>query len=519
MCAWKLSLTTRTADDGTWSTSLTISAGEIEASNLASAGMTIFDDAGNLDTCGASDMTVDLDNVRPEVASAEMLDTDGDGFVDAMDLTFSQALQNRAESDNNFDVVNGDDHGTCDSELIDPDGTDALTLTFACDRAYTAVGDLSLTFDDNLNVIDLNGNRLATFTITAETDPAITDGADPVLVSVSPTDGATSASRTAGLVLTFSEPMDTTFDEGTQFNVSPDVTSWSASGSAGDMVITLSHSTNLGCRDGYDVELDNMAINSAVEETLLTTGPQDMTWSFTTRSCSSGSGGVTTYYVAPEDTTDTTTTADAPASGSSATDEVFPLLIGSDEDAIDGLTTDSEGRDWAPDSSMTGLSPYDGSTQFISNVLPGELIRSEHYDSVYYVTSNLTRRPFWNSQSFFTWAGSWGDVVWVSDATLATLTLDAPMLPRAGVVLVKVASDPKVYAVEGQADGSSNLRWVPTEEVAIALYGSAWADYVVDVEATTMHWYGSGADMAATDVIDTGVMKTRMAIAAKVAGL
>gem|GEM_PF-4982735 len=42
------------------------------------------------------------------------------------------------------------------------------------------------------------------------------------------------------------------------------------------------------------------------------------------------------------------------------------------------------------------------------------------------VDEDMHRHPFWDVQTFFTWADSWDDVVWVTDATLQTLPLDTP---------------------------------------------------------------------------------------------
>jgi hypothetical protein len=42
---------------------------------------------------------------------------------------------------------------------------------------------------------------------------------------------------------------------------------------------------------------------------------------------------------------------------------------------------------------------------------------------------------------------------------------------------VKLQSDPKVYAVAP----NHTVRWIVSEELAIELYGSAWANNVVDI--------------------------------------
>ena len=57
----------------------------------------------------------------------------------------------------------------------------------------------------------------------------------------------------------------------------------------------------------------------------------------------------------------------------------------------------------------------------------------------------------------------------VTDAQLAAYAIGGNVTYRPGTRLVKIQSDPKVYAV----DAHGVLRWVKTEAAAIALYGSA----------------------------------------------
>jgi hypothetical protein len=60
------------------------------------------------------------------------------------------------------------------------------------------------------------------------------------------------------------------------------------------------------------------------------------------------------------------------------------------------------------------------------------------------------------------------------------------VLPKPGVVLVKIQSDPRVYALENNLEDvySPVLREIASESIARAMYGEAWADYVIDIEPT-----------------------------------
>jgi len=184
-----------------------------------------------------------------------------------------------------------------------------------------------------------------------------------------------------------------------------------------------------------------------------------------------------------------------------------------DEEMPESTGEFPEGANIAPTTGETGPSPVDGTEEDISQVEAGQFIRSPSFTTVYYVTGDMTRRPFWDGTAFFTWADSWDDVTWVTDATMQTLPSGDPMLPKPGVVTVKVQSVPNVYWVETNLDGEFELRWITTEEVAIGMMGEAWADYVIDVEPTLFGWYETGDDLETAIEVDMSIMKTRAEIA------
>ncbi len=173
-----------------------------------------------------------------------------------------------------------------------------------------------------------------------------------------------------------------------------------------------------------------------------------------------------------------------------------------------------DGANVAPTTGETGPSPFDGTTEDISQVEAGQFIRSPSFNTVYYVTADLTRRPFWDGVAFFTWSDSWDEVIWVTDATMQTLPSGDPMLPKPEVVTVKVQSVPDVFWVEMNEEGDYELRWITSEDVAIAMMGETWADYVIDVEPTLMNWYVEGENVDYAFEVDMSIMKTRAEIAA-----
>ena len=175
------------------------------------------------------------------------------------------------------------------------------------------------------------------------------------------------------------------------------------------------------------------------------------------------------------------------------------------DDADEGIAADTQ-DDEEDEGAQTGINPFTGEVEEVSAVETGMYIRSESYATVYYVEGQ-TRRPFMNEKAFFTYQESFDNIIEVTDATLPTLSMGEPMLPKAGVTLVKVQTDPKVYWVE---DGAV-LHWVTSEELAIELFGSDWADYVIDVEATFMARFETGDDFegASDFAVDQDVMRKR----------
>jgi hypothetical protein len=148
-----------------------------------------------------------------------------------------------------------------------------------------------------------------------------------------------------------------------------------------------------------------------------------------------------------------------------------------------------------------------------NGLVVGDYIKGESWSTVYFIDENSVRRPFLDSQTFFTYADDFSSVVTVADAVLAEYTVGTPMLPKEGIVLVKVQSLNSVYALVGD----NTLRWVTTEAVATALYGTNWADYVIDVPATAWGHFEIGENIvASTDItVDLHSMQTRSALNSK----
>jgi len=99
----------------------------------------------------------------------------------------------------------------------------------------------------------------------------------------------------------------------------------------------------------------------------------------------------------------------------------------------------------------------------------GSLIKGS-LPAVYYCGSDGKRYVFTNDKAYSTWYSDFSSVMTISDADLASIQIGGNVTYRPGVKMLKITSDPKVYAV---AHGGT-LRHVPSEACAVSLYGSTW---------------------------------------------
>jgi len=107
----------------------------------------------------------------------------------------------------------------------------------------------------------------------------------------------------------------------------------------------------------------------------------------------------------------------------------------------------------------------------------GTLIKNTSLPAVYYCGADGKRYVFVNDKVYFSWYKDFSGVRIISDATLASIMIGGNITYRPGVKMVKIVSDPKVYAV---ARGGV-LRWIQTEAIAQRLYGTNWNKMIDDV--------------------------------------
>ncbi|MGI6348102.1 MAG: hypothetical protein ACOXZ1_02810 [Patescibacteria group bacterium] len=125
----------------------------------------------------------------------------------------------------------------------------------------------------------------------------------------------------------------------------------------------------------------------------------------------------------------------------------------------------------------------------------GDLIKRDGHSAVYYLKDGK-RYVFPNEATYKSWYSDFSGVVTISDDELASYPLAANVVVRPGTKLVKITTDPKVYAVE--ANGV--LRWVQTAADAKALYGDNWEQRVIDVADSFFINYTIGSPLASGEV-------------------
>lgn len=141
------------------------------------------------------------------------------------------------------------------------------------------------------------------------------------------------------------------------------------------------------------------------------------------------------------------------------------------------------------------------------DVALGDLIRATSYSSVYYLGNDGLRYVFPNEKTYFTWYDDFSHVRWISDADLEDIQIGGNVTYKPGERLVKINTDPKVYAV---AEGGT-LRWVETETVALALYGDDWTSLVHDIPDAFFGNYRVGASIPSADDFDVIAARTDVA--------
>ncbi|MFH0928210.1 MAG: hypothetical protein V1821_01915 [bacterium] len=123
----------------------------------------------------------------------------------------------------------------------------------------------------------------------------------------------------------------------------------------------------------------------------------------------------------------------------------------------------------------------------------GTLIKGS-LSTVYYYGGDGKRYVFPNQKTYNTWYSGFSGVTTISDAELASIMIGGNVTYKPGTRLVKITTDPRVYAIASP----NTLRWVKSEAIASALYGSTWNLKVEDIPDAFFFSYRIGADINST---------------------
>lgn len=140
----------------------------------------------------------------------------------------------------------------------------------------------------------------------------------------------------------------------------------------------------------------------------------------------------------------------------------------------------------------------------------GDLIKSPSNTAVYYFAADGKRYVFPNEKTYFTWYSDFSQVKTVSAGALAAVPIGGNVTYRPGRKMVKITTDPKVYAV----DQGGFLRHITTASIAESLYSISWKNQIDDLPDAFFTNYRIGTPIEATrDYTPANVMTQTPTIA------
>ena len=127
----------------------------------------------------------------------------------------------------------------------------------------------------------------------------------------------------------------------------------------------------------------------------------------------------------------------------------------------------------------------------------GQVVKMDGLDTLYYVAEGK-RYVFPNEKTYKSWFTGFEDVAVLAPSEIYALPLAGNIRYRPGVLLVKITTDPKVYAVTK----NGVLRWVKTEALAKKLYGEKWNLLIDDIQDSFFTNYTIGDPIENTTQFD-----------------
>lgn len=132
------------------------------------------------------------------------------------------------------------------------------------------------------------------------------------------------------------------------------------------------------------------------------------------------------------------------------------------------------------------------------------LVKSPSYSAVYYLGEDGKRYVFPNDSVYFSWYSDFSGVTTITDEQLYSSQIGGNVTYKPGSKMVKITTDPKVYAV----DKNGTLRWIVGENVASELYGADWARNVADIPDAFFTNYQVGSPVTSAADFNPGVISS-----------
>lgn len=133
------------------------------------------------------------------------------------------------------------------------------------------------------------------------------------------------------------------------------------------------------------------------------------------------------------------------------------------------------------------------------------LVKLATSSAVYYLAADGKRYVFPNEKTYRSWFAGFPQIRVISASEMAALPLGGNVTYRPGVRMIKIQTDPSIYAVSQ----GGVLRHVESEAVAVGLYGPDWNKQIDDISEAFFVNYRIGAPIESVFDYDPAAERQR----------
>lgn len=146
-------------------------------------------------------------------------------------------------------------------------------------------------------------------------------------------------------------------------------------------------------------------------------------------------------------------------------------------------------------------SPVTGELEPVNRVVPGTLIQGKSFEAVYLVDENHRRRPIFQWSIIETYDFLRENVNIVTDATLASMPLGEPVLPRPGSSLLKFDSISGTFISETDDLYKRDLLVeIPKTDKIMRIMGPTPEDFTLMLPVTFFRFYGLSPNVSESEL-------------------